>query len=467
MGIGSRKAMAPKLTPLQYDLIYNMASLGLASMMASTAFFFLRLPSFGERYKAALCFTGLVTFIAMYHYFRIFESFNAAYTPCEVVDGEVNWSRCDAEAFGYSATGIPFNDAYRYVDWLLTVPLLLIEIVLVMRLSEAETFDRCCKLGVFSALMIANGYPGEISADSSTRWIFWLLSMCPFVYIVYTLFVGLKASQDSQPSAVRNQVRWACWATVFSWCTYPIVFVMPMMMGSEGGQAGLSASSMVAIQCGYTFSDIISKCGVGYLVYRIGLAKSMNEDLDNVLDGMMEDSSEYQVVTVLETTKPKPSTKVEKAQPKPKPEVPKPKPKAAEKPQMKPLPKKASPARRLRPSLSTTSIRSITAATISLMESTMVLTGGPPGTRLPRIALNPLTPLMPSLSSTARSRAMTAVRKRSVPPRMLLPSPHQWEPQLPRRPPPPCPHPAMNSAPTARTNSSSSAQNRRQRRRRP
>merc|ERR1712070_936911 len=97
----------PSLTVGQYDLIYNMTSLGLASMGASTVFFFLRLSSFKEEYRAALCFTGPVTFIACYHYFRIFNS---------------------------------FNDAYRYVDWLLTVPLLLIEIVLVMRLPEAETF---------------------------------------------------------------------------------------------------------------------------------------------------------------------------------------------------------------------------------------------------------------------------------------------------------------------------------------
>merc|ERR1711988_712531 len=77
------------LTPVQYDIIYNVTSLGLASMMASTVFFFLRMSSFSERYKAALCFTGLVTFIAAYHYFRIFNSFVEAYTPCEVVDGVV------------------------------------------------------------------------------------------------------------------------------------------------------------------------------------------------------------------------------------------------------------------------------------------------------------------------------------------------------------------------------------------
>merc|ERR1712178_634646 len=109
MGIPATMVM-PTLTVGQYDLIYNMTSLGLASMGASTVFFFLRLSSFKEEYRAALCFTGLVTFIACYHYFRIFDSFNAAYTP----------------------TGIAFNDAYRYVDWLLTVPLLLIEIILVM-----------------------------------------------------------------------------------------------------------------------------------------------------------------------------------------------------------------------------------------------------------------------------------------------------------------------------------------------
>merc|ERR1711871_1800073 len=142
--MGSDTNMPEHLTATQYDLVYNLTSLGMASMGASTAFFFLRLGSFHERYKAALCFTGLVTFIAFYHYI------------------------CNPEEFGYSKTGIAFNDAYRYVDWLLTVPLLLIEIVLVMKLDEKETFQRSTVLGVSSALMIANGYPGETSGDAGT-----------------------------------------------------------------------------------------------------------------------------------------------------------------------------------------------------------------------------------------------------------------------------------------------------------
>merc|ERR1711912_16920 len=130
--MGQQAQAMTALTPTQFDLIHNMLSLGLASMAASTVFFFLRIGSFHERYKAALCFTGLVTFIAMYHYFRIFDSFNAAFTPCENINGTVNYNKCDPEKFGYTSTGTPFNDAYRYVDWFLTVPLLLIEIVLVM-----------------------------------------------------------------------------------------------------------------------------------------------------------------------------------------------------------------------------------------------------------------------------------------------------------------------------------------------
>merc|ERR1711907_594995 len=113
MGPSAAAKMGPPLTALQYDLVYNMISFGLASMMASTVFFFLRLSSFSERYKAALCFTGLVTLIAMYHYMRIFNSFEASYTPCEVVDGEVNPNKCDPAKYGYTATGIAFNDAYR------------------------------------------------------------------------------------------------------------------------------------------------------------------------------------------------------------------------------------------------------------------------------------------------------------------------------------------------------------------
>merc|ERR1740117_1693150 len=225
--------------------------------MATTIFCWMRVGSCAQRYKSALIITGLVTFIAAYHYLRMFNSWTEAYawTP----EGTL------------SVTGVPFNDAYRYMDWLLTVPLLLIEIILVMKLNDEEKKSQSIKLGVAAALMIIIGYPGELVLDKDDlgkRWLYWAGAMVPFLYIVQTLLVGLKAATDSETDGnVKSKIKLAQLATVISWCTYPIVYIFPML-GISGG------SVVVAIQLGYSASDIISKCGVGLLVYSITMAKS-------------------------------------------------------------------------------------------------------------------------------------------------------------------------------------------------
>merc|ERR1712100_914829 len=101
-------------------------------------------------------------------------------------------------------TGVPFNDAYRYMDWLLTVPLLLIEILLVMKL-EPEVYNEKAKvLGVGSALMIVSGYYGEltVTGNLTPRWVCWFLSMAFFLYIVYELLVGLSAATNAEADPV-------------------------------------------------------------------------------------------------------------------------------------------------------------------------------------------------------------------------------------------------------------------------
>jgi len=271
----------PDLTYEEYASVYNILSLVIASMGACTIFFFLRLQSFHEKYKTALCFTGLVTLIACYHYFRIFNSFVNSYelkncddypaTGTGGIDGKT-WPNGNYNC-GYKATGEYYNDAYRYMDWLLTVPLLLIEIVLVMQLPEDEAFKKSAMLGVSSAIMILLGYPGEVSDEHATRWVFWALAMCPFMFIVYTLVVGLAAAADAEErDDIKMLCKQACWWTVVSWCTYPIVYILPMLMGTENGE--MSASNVTGIQIGYSIADIISKCGVGLMVYSIGIRKS-------------------------------------------------------------------------------------------------------------------------------------------------------------------------------------------------
>jgi len=116
--------------------------------------------------------------------------------------------------------------------------------------------------------MIVLGYPGEISDDSPTRWIFWVLAMIPFLYIVFVLFVGLKDAVEKQPDSARGLVNMARWVTVISWCTYPAVFVLPMIFNLD------ATGSLIGIQVGYSISDVISKCGLGIFVTQIALAKS-------------------------------------------------------------------------------------------------------------------------------------------------------------------------------------------------
>jgi bacteriorhodopsin len=167
-------------------------------------------------------------------------------------------------------TGTPFNDAYRYMDWLLTVPLLLIEILLVMKLDEATYNKKAWTLGVGSALMIVSGYYGELtlSGDLTVRWICWALSMSFFLYIVYELLVGLQDAikRESDP-AMQSKIQTAAVMTVISWCTYPVVYLFPMFGITK-------AAAVVGIQLGYSVSDIISKCGVGLVIYQISYAKS-------------------------------------------------------------------------------------------------------------------------------------------------------------------------------------------------
>merc|ERR1719321_985153 len=239
-------------------------------MMATTMYLWFRSFAVLEKYRSAVLISGLVTFIAAYHYFRIFNSWVDSYQfkPGSVVDGAM-------ELGNPSLTGVPFNDAYRYMDWLLTVPLLLIEILLVMKLDAQAFNNKAWTLGLGSALMIISGYYGElvVTGDLTPRWMCWFLSMVFFLYIVYELLVGLAAATASEADPViAGKIRTAQVMTVISWCTYPVVYLFPML--------GINAaSSVVSIQLGYCVSDIISKCGVGIVIYQITYAKSEKEGL--------------------------------------------------------------------------------------------------------------------------------------------------------------------------------------------
>merc|ERR1711991_622866 len=243
-------------------------------MGATTMFLWMRSFAVKAQYQSAVIISGLVTFIAAYHYIRIFNSWVEAY---EYSAGTVAGG---AMTIGSpSLTGVPFNDAYRYMDWLLTVPLLLIEILLVMNLDEQTYSKKAWALGVGSALMIVSGYYGElvVTGDLTPRWICWFISMCFFLYIVFELRVGLSSATNAETDPViKGKIRTAQTMTIISWCTYPVVYLFPML-GLSGGIA------VISIQIGYCASDIISKCGVGLLISQISYAKTLQAQKGGLL----------------------------------------------------------------------------------------------------------------------------------------------------------------------------------------
>ena len=250
---------ATLLTYGQYYLVYNAFSFTFATMAAATLFLWLGRSSVAPPYRTALTISGLVCAIAAYHYLRIFMSWEDAY-KAEIVDG----------VGVISATGLAFNDAYRYVDWLLTVPLLLIELILVMRLSQSETISKSVKLGAAAALMIILGYPGEVAESNGVRALWGFLSTIPFLYIVYELFVGLGESIERQPKSAQGLIKTARLVTFASWGFYPIVYMAPFVGLDEGG-------GEVVLQVGYTIADIVAKAGIGVLIYMIARRKSEAE----------------------------------------------------------------------------------------------------------------------------------------------------------------------------------------------
>ena len=239
-----------ELSVFQYSLIANLMSFTVAAMGASAIFFFLSRAQVAPKYRPALLLSGLVVAIACYHYVRIYSSFTGA------------WA---FEGGEYVASGVAFNDAFRYADWLLTVPLLVIELVAVLALEKRFARSLMTRLGVAAVLMIALGFPGEVAEGVGSAVFWWIAAMLPFLYIVRTLYTEFAGAVDRQPENVKPLVEKARLLTVASWAFYPVAYL---------GGLGAGAAGETLLQIGYTTADLTAKVGLGLFIYAIARAKS-------------------------------------------------------------------------------------------------------------------------------------------------------------------------------------------------
>lgn len=249
-------ALPTELTPLQFNIIYQAFSLAIAAMFASALFFFNAKSLVGQRYRVAIIISGVVVSIAGYHYFRIFNSWDATYALQEGV---------------YFVTGAPFDDAYRYIDWLLTVPLLLIEAVAVLALPLKVARPLFVKLAIAAVLMIATGYVGEVADTIKVRAIWGAISTVPFLYILFVLWTELNRAVERQPQQVKTLVNGMRFLLLASWGVYPIAYLLPEI-GIQG------ATATVGVQVGYTVADLLAKPLFGLLVFSVARTKTQVDE---------------------------------------------------------------------------------------------------------------------------------------------------------------------------------------------
>ncbi|MFN7017031.1 MAG: bacteriorhodopsin-like [Fimbriimonadales bacterium] len=250
----------PELSYTQYWLVFNVLSLTVAVMGASGLFFLMARSYVAPKYHIALYLSALVVFIAGYHYLRIFESWQGAYML--------------SQSGTYVPSGKPFNDFYRYADWIITVPLLLTELIYVMALPRAKTNSLITRLVIAAVLMLALGYPGEIERENMTmRTVWFVLSCIPFVYILYVLYGELSRvlSEAKFAPRVNQLIGTTRTLLLISWLFYPIAYLAPMV-----GVSG--AVGEVALQVGYSIADLTAKALFGVMLYLIAREKTLSEE---------------------------------------------------------------------------------------------------------------------------------------------------------------------------------------------
>ncbi len=220
------------------------------AMLAASVFFFFERGSVEEKWKLSLLVSGLITGIAAVHYYYMRDY--------------------------YMATG-ENPTALRYIDWILTVPLMCVEFYLLTKAAGAK-LALLWKLILASVLMLVAGYIGEAfnpEGGSTSHSVLWgVISTIGYVYILYTAWYGEVAqlAAGSGNESVKKGVRMLAWFVLVGWAIYPIGY-MCMPGGWLNIAFGWSSSN---VDLFYNIADAINKIGFGLVVYSIAKTSTGN-----------------------------------------------------------------------------------------------------------------------------------------------------------------------------------------------
>ncbi|KPM31456.1 proteorhodopsin [Croceitalea dokdonensis DOKDO 023] len=219
---------------------------GCMAMMAASAFFFLSMNDFDKKWKTSILVSGLITFIAAVHYWYMRDY----------------WA-----VVGESPT------FFRYVDWVLTVPLMCVEFYLILKVAGAQK-SLMWKLILASVVMLVTGYFGEAVHTTGTGPALWgLASGLAYFYIAYEIWLGsARKLAEKAGGAVLKAHKTLCWFVLVGWAIYPLGY----MAGTEGwyDAVGTWGLNMDVI---YNIGDAVNKIGFGLVVYGAAVAARNND----------------------------------------------------------------------------------------------------------------------------------------------------------------------------------------------
>lgn len=219
---------------------------GCMAMMAASVFFFFEYGNTDKTWKTSILVSGLITFIAAVHYYYMRDSYLKT---------------------GESPT------FFRYVDWMLTVPLMCVEFYLITKKAGAK-IELLWKLIAASVVMLVTGYLGEISALESkmtgisnanpTLW--GTISAIAYFYIVYLICAGdVKKLAASAGPAVAKTNSMLGWFVLVGWAIYPLGY----LAGTGDGQWYSMFTQLGDIDVFYNIADAINKIGFGLVIYSL------------------------------------------------------------------------------------------------------------------------------------------------------------------------------------------------------
>jgi sensory rhodopsin len=213
--------------------------IGCMAMLAASVFFFFEVGNTEKKWRTSVLISGLITFIAAVHYYYM---------------RDYNLSTGQSPTF------------FRYVDWILTVPLMCVEFYLITKKAGAK-IGLLWKLIAASVFMLVTGYIGEaIYPTEKQSWIWGFVSGVAYFYIVYLIWFGdvAKLANTAGP-AVAKANRTLAWFVLVGWAIYPIGYIA----GTEGGLFGFKVLEGLSLDIVYNIGDAINKIGFGLVIYAL------------------------------------------------------------------------------------------------------------------------------------------------------------------------------------------------------